>query len=323
MVKNRYIKIYNGYGHTHNLHVYGHVFKKEPLAPAKFTNNILLNTIFLLRLFFVKPLPGVRLVLNEGRQTIGSTTGDDGFFKFEWIASDHIKAGWHSVQVSTDANDREKITGTGKVFIPHITQYGFISDIDDTIMISHSSTFGKRLKELFTKNPKTRSIFNGVAQHYKLLSTAHTTPDIPNPFFYVSSSEWNLYEYLANFFSHHELPEGVFLLNQVKRWFQLWKTGKTKHEGKLLRIIRVLNTFPNQKFVLLGDNSQSDPAIYTSLASRFPKQIFAIYIRNINTGKEKATGHLLNSLFKDGVHTCFFKESEEAIQHSRSIGLIG
>lgn len=325
MKKKLFIKIYNGYGHTHNLHVYGHVFKKAPVEQKRFSTRVFTNMLYLLRLFFVKPVPGVHLSLQEQDQQIDGKTESDGFFAFEWDSSHHIKAGWHPVEVSTTFNEKEKVTGSGKVFIPHITQYGFISDIDDTIMVSHSSTTWRRLAELFTKNARTRNIFDNVALHYNLLAKAHTDANSPNPFFYVSSSEWNLYNYLSDFFTHHQLPEGIFLLSQVKRWYQLLKTGKTKHEGKLLRILRILEAFPSQKFVLLGDNSQSDPGIYASLARHHPEKIVAIYIRNVNSYKEAGTRKLLTGLeeeLNNTIHTCFFSTSEEAIQHSRKIGLI-
>jgi phosphatidate phosphatase APP1 len=323
MQKAMAVKIYHGYGHTHDLIVFGHVFKKLPARRKRYTNNIFTNIVQLLRLFFVKPLPKVAVRLIWYDQLLEGRSEDDGFFKFEWQATHEISAGWHKVTVQ--ALDEQGIiggSGEGLVFVPHSTQYGFISDIDDTIMISHSATIGKRLRELFIKNPHTRTVFRDVARHYEMLAATHTTPQSPNPFFYVSSSEWNLYDYLHDFFDHNHLPEGAFLLNQVKRWYELWKTGKTKHQGKLLRILRILRAFPRQKFVLLGDNTQSDPDIYASLAERFPAQVFAVYIRNINPDKETTARSTMSNIEKLGVHACFFKHNDEAIEHSKKIGLI-
>ncbi len=212
--------------------------------------------------------------------------------------------------------------GEGKIFVPHVTQYAFISDIDDTVLVSHSATTGKRLRVMFTKNPRSRKTFADVVKYYRLLALAHTEEAVPNPFFYVSSSEWNLYDDLNEFFKHNGLPKGAFLLNQIKKWYQLLKTGKTKHQGKLIRVARVIDAFPKQRFVLLGDNSQSDPDIYVSIANKYPDKIAAIYIRNISAKKEAATQHLLASIQNKKIHTCLFIHTEEAILHSKSIGLI-
>ncbi len=317
------VKIYHGYGHTQNLVVYGHVFKRKAAIQHKFTNNILYNILHLLRLFFIEPFPYAKVRLHWQDQELESTTEKDGFFKFEWKATHEIKAGLHHLSIDLISETGKTVaTGEGKMYVPHITQYGFISDIDDTIMISHSATVGRRLKELFIKNPRTRHVFPDVAQHYALLSKAHTPEGTPNPFFYVSSSEWNLYDYLNEFFAFNGLPKGSFLLNQIKRWFELWKTGKTKHEGKLLRVMRIIDAFPKQQFVMLGDNTQSDPMIYASIAKKYPEKIFAIYIRNIVIENELATKEILGEIENKGLYTCLFKESKEAIEHSKQIGLI-
>jgi phosphatidate phosphatase APP1 len=317
------VKIYHGFGHTHNMHVYGHVFKKRVKPIKKGSSSFFTNTYNLIKLFFVEPIPHINVSLLSQQQQLDGKTEDDGFFKFEWESDTHIAAGWHTVQVhTTDKSGRILDKAGGEVFIPHITQYGFISDIDDTILVSHSGTVRKRLKELFIKSPETRELFNGVADHYRLLAAAHTEDATPNPFFYVSSSEWNLYDYLHTIFLTHKLPEGVFLLNQVKRWYQVFRTGKTNHDGKLLRILRIVKAFPNQQFVLLGDNSQRDPEIYKALVDKYPQHFYAVYIRNVSNRNEGSAASFLTAIREKGKHTCLFKTSDEAIGHSRSIGLI-
>ncbi|WP_421942146.1 App1 family protein [Pedobacter sp.] len=323
MNKSAKVKVYHGYGHTHNLVVYGHVFKYKPKTEQVYSNNIWVNIIHLLKLFILKPYPFVNVRLQFFNQTIYNKTEADGFFKFEWEAAHDVAAGWHFVKVEAIAADGTVLsTGEGKVFVPHITQYAFISDVDDTIMVSHSATIGRRLRELFIKNPRTRKTFPQAANHYQQLALSQTTADQPNPFFYVSSSEWNLYDYLVETFRFNKLPDGAFLLNTIKHWRDLIKTGKTGHEGKLLRVMRILDVFPNQKFIFFGDNSQQDPAIYTAIVEKYPQNIAAVYIRNIRAEKESETKALLQKVVAKGVHSCLFKTSDEAIQHSKTIGLI-
>lgn len=318
------VKVYHGYGHTHDLVVYGHVFSGSPAVQRQFTNNMLVNIIHLLRLFFVKPLPRVNLRLNWQGRVLETRTEDDGFFKFEWQSPVELAAGWHPVTVEC-VNEEGQVaaSGEGKVYVPHSTQYVFLSDIDDTVMVSYSATKFRRLKELLTRNPRTRRQFERVSDWYRQLTFAHTSEAIPNPFFYVSSSEWNLYDYLVEFFAYNKLPEGIFLLNQVKRWYQLFNTGKTKHAGKILRIARILEVFPKQQFVLIGDNSQHDPDIYLAIAAKYPRKIFAIYIRNVRPEREAYSRQQLAKASEAGIHTCLFTRSDEAAAHGRSIQLIG
>ena len=253
---NATVKVYHGYGHKDNLIVYGHVLAGEKTVQTTFKNNPALNVFNLIKLFFIKPLHGVKVRLQWRNQVFDTTTMADGFFKFQWQSDTEVTDGWHQIIVQLiDNQGYTATTGEGKMFIPEATQYGFISDIDDTVLVSHSARTGKKLRVLFTKNPRSRKTFADVVKFYNLLALAHTQPTLLNPFFYVSSSEWNLYDYLNEFFKHNGLPKGVFLLNDIKRWYQLIKTGGTKHQGKLIRVARIIDAFPNQRFILLGKAS--------------------------------------------------------------------
>ncbi|HEX6428284.1 MAG TPA: phosphatase domain-containing protein [Niastella sp.] len=317
------IKVYQGYGHTHDLIIYGHVFQRAPAARFRYSNNILVNTIQLLRLFFVKPFPHTRLQLQWGSQQLFAVANEEGFFKFEWASDVELTAGWHAVTVEgIDDTGAVMGRGTGRLYVPHSTQYVFVSDIDDTVMVSHSATTFRRLWELLFRNPRTRRKFQHLSEYYQALAHAQTDAATPNPFFYVSSSEWNLYDYLAEFFAHNHLPEGIFLLSELKTIRELFQSGQTKHAGKQVRIERLLNVFPKEQFILLGDNSQKDPAIYTSIAKKFPQRIFAIYIRNVRPEKMFDTQQLLRGVQQQGVHTCMFKHSAEAKAHSEGVGLV-
>ncbi|MNQ88838.1 hypothetical protein D3C85_1041210 [compost metagenome] len=86
--------------------------------------------------------------------------------------------------------------------------------------------------------------------------------------------------------------------------------------------MRILDAFPNQKFVFFGDNSQQDPEIYTAIVEKYPENIEAVYIRNIRPEKELDTLQLLKKVEDKNVKTCLFNNSKQAIEHSRLIGLI-
>lgn len=317
------IKLYHGYGHSHDLVIYGNAFKFKAKTTQNYSNNLFVNIVYLLKLFILKPYPSLKLRLTFYDQVVTQVSEYDGFFKFEWDAGRELDTGWHDVRVEALEDDGTVLADCmGTVYIPNVTQYAFISDIDDTIMVSHSATIFRRMRELFIKNPRTRKTFPGAQTHYSLLALSHTTIDKPNPFFYVSSSEWNLYDYLVETFRFNKLPEGVFLLNQIKMWNNLIRTGKTGHEGKLLRVMRVIAAFPDQKFVFFGDNSQQDPKIYATIAAKYPEKVAAVYIRNVVLANAEATKEILNTIQAFGITTCLFRNSSDAITHSRTIGLI-
>lgn len=316
------IKIYHGYGHTNCLTVFGHVFHLSPFPRKQYRQSFLRNTLALLRLFLVKPFAGADVRLEWKGKTYTTTTGTDGFFKFDWNDAEPFEKGWLPIGLQAFYNNQLIATSAGRIYIPYSTQYIIISDIDDTFLISHSSNMRKRLLVLFTQNARSRKPFEGVVRHYQLLAKTCTTEDMPNPFFYVSSSEWNLYEYILEFTAGNKIPRGVFLLSQLKQFSQLLKSGQNNHGTKFTRIVRILKAYPNQRVVLLGDSSQQDPYIYESIVKQFPKQIHAVYIRDVFQRNYEKVRDLLNTIEATGIPCLLFKESKDAILHSVKIGLI-
>ena len=114
----------------------------------------------------------------------------------------------------------------------------------------------------------------------------------------------------------------MFFLNQLKKLSQIFKTGQNNHGTKFSRIVRILENYPDQRFVLLGDSSQQDSYIYSSMVEHFPKQIAAVYIRNIHQTNYQKVSEVLSKIESKGVPCCFFKHNEEAILHSQQINLI-
>ncbi len=319
-------KVYHGYGTDKELLLFGHVFSLSPLPRKRYRKNFWTNTFALLRSFMVVPVESATVSLEVNGKRISSTTAADGFFKLEWPAEQNMKAGLHTVQIQLRKSAHEDApvvaTTPGYVFIPHTNQFAFISDIDDTFLISHSATVWKKLYVLFTKNAHSRKPFEGVVKHYKLLAKAHTESGEPNPFFYVSSSEWNLYDFIKEFIRKNELPEGVFLLSQVKKFHEVFKTGANKHATKFMRIARIMEAFPEQQFILLGDDSQMDPVIYASIVEHFPGRVFCVYLRHVYEKNVTNVRELIVKIEAAGVPCCHFEHSSEAIAHSVSLGLI-
>jgi len=316
------LKVYHGYGYHNQLSIYGHAFKLSPLPRTRYRKSVVRNTLALLRLFMVKPYSNLTVEMEWEGEKHTCVTDKDGFFRFSWKDKPPLPKGWQEVQVRAVQNGVTLTESSGHVYIPLETQYGFISDIDDTFLISHSANLRKRLYVLFTQNARSRQPFEGVVKHYQLLAGSNTSGDAPNPFFFVSSSEWNLYDYLLEFTTVNGVPRGVFLLNQLKVFSQLLKTGQNNHQTKFTRIVRILETYPNQRFVLLGDSSQHDPYIYEAIVKHFPTRIHAVYIRDVYEKNKQKAADVLHKIESSGVPCCFFKHSSEAILHSRKIGLI-
>lgn len=318
------IKLYHGYGNEERVNVFGHVLKLSPLPRKKFRRSLINNTYGLLRLFMVKPYPAITLNLEWEGITYEVRSQKDGFFKFEWKPVTPVLPGWHPFKVSLAKTDNlsAPVEAVGEFFIPYKYQFAFISDIDDTFLISHSSNLRKRLYVLLTKNARSRKPFNGVVNHYQLLASTGASRNTFNLFFYVSSSEWNLYDYIVEFAKVNKLPKGIYLLNQMKQFSQVFKTGQNNHATKFMRISRIIESYPTQKFILLGDDSQEDPNIYSAVVEYFPKNVHAVYLRQIVKENKARVKETIKKIEAAGIPCCYFTHSSEAVIHSKMIHLI-
>jgi phosphatidate phosphatase APP1 len=318
------IKVYNGFGNAEKLFVMGHVLRLSPMPRKTYRKNWVTNLFSILRLFMVIPFSNAKISFEwEGIRHYAETE-KDGFFRFEIFPGIPPAQGWQNmvVRLEEEKYRLRNIQGHGKIYIPFNSRVAFISDIDDTFLISHSARLRRRLYVLFTKNAHTRIPFEGVVNHYQLLACSGQSGKSSNPFFYVSGSEWNLYDFIVEFSCVNKLPEGVFLLSQLKRIKEFWKSGQNNLTTKFMRIVRIFESYPHLQYVLLGDDSQQDPAIYLSIVSHFPDKVIAVYIRRVHKTNYEKVKVIIDEMQSKGVSCCYFEHSSEAIIHSKKIGLI-
>lgn len=315
------LRVYDGFGDADEIVVQGHLLRWGPLPRRHYRKNFLYNLFSLIRLFIIKPWAGQQVEVQFMNDKITVITERDGFFRAEWKPSAMPLPGWRSVTVRYPAEGTSRLESKALVFVPHPSQFSFISDIDDTFLISHSSHLLKRLYVLFTRNARTRRPFDGVTLHYRLLAASGQAVQ-SNPFFYVSGSEWNLHESITEFCRVNGMPEGVLLLSQIKTFSGILQTGQGHLNSKYIRIARILKAFPSHQYILLGDDSQKDPAIYATVVQDFPGTIFAVYIRMVGKKVKPKVAALMEQMQDEGVHACYFRHSSEAIEHSIRIGLI-
>ena len=218
----------------------------------------------------------------------------------------------------------EIITAEGSFIRPHPGNLGIISDIDDTFLISHTRNFFKKIYILLFKNVNDRKVFKDVVPHYQALSSAgRNNKEEENAFFYISSSEWNLYHFIVKFTKIHQLPRAVILLRDIRRGIaDFFISGRGNHNHKFDKIKHVLEFYPNLKYVLLGDDSQHDPFLYEHICKIFPVTVKAVYIRQTGKFQKESTRAILKNLENLEVSVCYFKDSSQAIMHSKSIGII-
>ncbi|SDG79159.1 Uncharacterized conserved protein [Dyadobacter soli] len=322
------LKLYRGYANKKELVVFGHVVKKYPSGDRKYTRRGFRYAKTIIELFSIKTIPFLTLTLHVGEKTFETTAEADGYFRFQVPLDAEIPGGWHTYRVTLDDEINGKkyhAESSEEFFVPYKSSYGLISDIDDTFLISHSRRSFRKLFVLLSKNVQARKPFDDVVKHYQLLSFAsrtHPQKD-SNIFFYVSSSEWNLYDMIVRFAELNGLPKAVLKLKKIKSGLDDFvMTGGGSHEHKLRKIHNIINFYPELQFILLGDDSQKDPEIYEEICRTFPQSIRAVYMRQTRRRTKPHTTVLLKSIQEMGIDTCYFAHSNKAIIHSLDTGLV-
>ena len=315
------LQLYRGYANEQELIVMGHVFKR--MYDYDFQKKNFKNATSVINQFRIKTIQNFDIYLKYGDQEIHTKTLDDGYFKFCIPLEEEFNFGWMEYEVSLKYNS-EVIISKGSFIRPHKGNLGIISDIDDTFLISHTRNIFKKIYILLFKNVNDRKVFKDVVPHYQALSSAgRNNKEEENAFFYISSSEWNLYNFIIKFTKIHQLPRAVILLKDIKRGItDFFMSGRGNHDHKFDKIKHVLEFYPNLKYVLLGDDSQHDPVLYERICKIFPVTVTAVYIRQTGKTQKETTKTILKNMESLDVSVCYFKDSSEAIMHSKSIGII-
>ncbi len=99
-----------------------------------------------------------------------------------------------------------------------------------------------------------------------------------------------LYRPLADFITAAGYPAGSFHLKSMRKnlltagaWQDLARLagGEATRAQKRAQIGAIISQFPARRFILVGDSGEQDPEIYRAIRQRFPRQIEAIWIRDV------------------------------------------
>jgi len=317
------LKLYRGYINDQELIVFGHVFKSWAPDKYRIDRRGIKHAFSVIHMFNISPISNFRVRLHFKDQEVETKTLKDGYFRFAIPFNKELESGWHPYTVSCEFKEFG-IVQQGEVLKPFESKFGIISDIDDTFLISHSNNFFKKLYIMLLKNINKRKVFTDVVPHYKALSSyGQENVNSFNSFFYVSSSEWNLYSFINELAIIHELPKAVIKLKKIKTGItDFLFTGRGSHDHKFEKIKDIISFYPQIKYVLLGDDSQQDPYIYERICKIFPLNIKAVYIRQTTHSKKVDVKEVLINMEDLNVATCYFQHSEKAIRHSKKIEII-
>jgi phosphatidate phosphatase APP1 len=317
-----FILPYRGYANDHSFFVKGRVLEDEELLSGKSESQIR-NIIDSLKRFETDELPDAAIKMDLEGRTLETKTDHEGYFIFneQWDKSRTEAEQWIKVKFELPNHKNtggQAIHGEGEIYLPSKrADFGILTDIDDTVLQTHvTSRFKlKMIYATFAKNAKQRLPMEGIVDLFRVLTKGGDGQRV-NPIFYVSSSPWNIYDLLAEFMDIRGLPKGPILL----RDYGIDPSGAFSNH-KMETISRVLKTYPDLPFVMLGDTAHNDADFYIDLAKHFPGQIKVIYIRQT---KDTKNARRIARLIEETNHVdaVLIQRSAEIMEHAREIGLL-
>ncbi|WP_374407387.1 App1 family protein [Pelagerythrobacter sp.] len=251
--------------------------------------------------FASREVPGLDVVLElkslDGRRSEHrGTTDREGFVRFDidleldWpLPADPA---WEIVCLHW-LNREGPQSVEGHVLVPGAdTVLAVISDIDDTIVETGITggfrQIARNWRRVLAQLPDERIAVPGVDAFYSALGggavlagQGHAGDAVRathRPFFYVSSSPWNLFSYLVAFLRSRKLPLGPLLLRD---WgFDRATLGASGHgEHKRVAIEALLAMYPDIRFALIGDDTQGDLPAYADAVTHNLGRVAAVFIR--------------------------------------------
>ncbi|MBC8052264.1 MAG: DUF2183 domain-containing protein [Sphingobacteriaceae bacterium] len=319
---------YRSYGTVNRLYLKGRVLEDKKIATSGDKDTILNNLVNMYKRFESDEVPNAVLSVKFQDQIHQMVTDDEGYYMINLEPSQPIQPNdiWHTLEIELEAASipfEKGLKSVAEVLVPPAdAEYGIISDIDDTIVETSATNVLAMSRTVFLHNARTRLPFAGVSAFYKSLQLGKNGKR-NNPFFYVSSSPWNMYDLLKEFMDLNDIPPGPLLLRdfglQENKFFS--SGGHMGHKFK--EIENILLTYPLLNFVLIGDSGQEDPAIYREVVKQYPGRILAIYIRDVQLPeREQIAIKIREELSKEKVEMLVIDNAEEAAEHAAKLGLI-
>src|SRR5690554_3645452 len=220
LVQSLMIMPYTGFGNTRQIYFTGRVLRDRGIGVSTIEDSKWKNFVKMYRRFMSWEIPFAEVEASWGNRRQTTVTNEEGYFEFHieagdetWFDGPHLELNLRLV--SRVLKKQGSVEAVNQVFIPvGNAGYGIVSDIDDTIVPTGATRMWEMFKTTFFRNTHSRIPFPGVSAFYKALSHGawgHQN----NPVFYVSSSPWNLYDFLMEFMEVHGIPKGPLMLRDV------------------------------------------------------------------------------------------------------------
>ena len=246
------------------------------------------------RLYASREVAGVAVTLSFDRLTASAVSDGEGFVDFDCALPSAralpARTAWETGTMAATSHPQPDGASNAQILAPGgDISHAVISDLDDTVLETGVWNLARNWRRVLLATPADRVVVPGVEDLFRNVGggaggekagdQTHSAPS--RPFFYVSSSPWNLYGFLTEFLKLNGLPHGPMSL---KDWGLDAKTfgGASHGDHKTRQISSLIEFYPQLDFILIGDDSQGDVAAYAEAVTSHADRVSGVFIRNVH-----------------------------------------
>jgi phosphatidate phosphatase APP1 len=278
-------EIYYAIQHERGVSVKGRTLLARTWPHPSMDDPALVNLYHMLRRWCTPERPYSLVQVSAGGASVAKRTDREGYFEIdlplETVDSDELLIELPESEISNPT--------TWPIDCPaHHPDVVILSDVDDTVLVTHAGKILRMIATTLLGNALTRQLFPGVTTLYRHLRQGpDPSNDHLNPVAYVTSSPYNLHGLLKHVFEINVLPLGPFFMTDWGLDEDKW-LKRSHRDHKLGAIEQVLSWYPDKPAIFFGDTSQHDVPIYVEAALAHPDRIAMILIHRVSSGKRLA-----------------------------------
>lgn len=274
--------IYPAYGDARAAVVEGRVIEERgaaaPGAGDSWWRNLWRNA----QLMINSEREHARVTLEVAGREFHVRTDEEGYFRQAVTGMPALAPGWHTVR----GRAGDAVAAGRLLIVPADNTAGVISDLDDTLLVTEVNSKRALLANTFLKNPRQRDAVAGAAHYIRTLA-AHNPQPASAPVIYLSATPRQLQGNLLEFLRQNGFPPGVLLTKRVTN-DRTSDPIADQVAYKSAKLEEIFARLPHVRFVLMGDNGESDPEIYQRMRDRYPLRVEKILIRRVNPDPARA-----------------------------------
>jgi phosphatidate phosphatase APP1 len=245
------------------------------------------------------PFQPVLVQIGSKKQVIYT---DRGGYIDTTIEGHDLTPGWHTATIQALKADEvarglKRVHASRPVFVPvrivaREETHGLVSDVDDTVMISLLPRPLVAMKNAFFTYVSSRQAVPGMSLFLSAIARKYAVSGVTNTSntkstaatIYLSTGAWNVAPSLRRFLTRGAFPTGTPLMTDWGLSQTGWFRSGPEHKRTQLR--RLAKELPWVKWILVGDDGQHDPQLYTEFAIEHPDNVAGIYIRTLTTAEQ-------------------------------------